>query len=75
MISRSPFNETLTGMCLLHATSNAPIPTAVLPRTVSTAVLSCDIEAATAFLEKIDGVLEGLLDLEVEPEKQQRGLS
>jgi len=35
------------------ATSNAPIPISVLPRTLTTAVLSRDIEAAIPFLDEI----------------------
>ncbi|KAG0131868.1 hypothetical protein HOY82DRAFT_607208 [Tuber indicum] len=54
---------------LASTTSNASISTPMLSRTLTTAVLACNMKAASAFLNMINGELEGLLE---EPEEQQR---
>ncbi|RPA90925.1 hypothetical protein L873DRAFT_1838836 [Choiromyces venosus 120613-1] len=59
---------------IASTTSDVSIPTPALPRTLTTAVLSRDIEAATAFLDEMNGALEGLL-VEEEPEEGQMVLS
>ncbi|KAG0123963.1 hypothetical protein HOY82DRAFT_635811 [Tuber indicum] len=54
---------------LASTTSNASISTPMLSRTLTTAVLVHNIEAATAFLNVINGELKELLE---ETEEQQR---